>query len=151
MNTKTIIEFFNKDNIANKNFLGAFARDQLPKHLEWPSSLIVNTDPIKESGEHWLALFINKDGVCEFFDPLGFSPKYHKFENYIKQNSSKYFYNDQRIQSLFSKNCGYFCCLFLLKKSRNYNFSRFLNIFFRKSYLLNDKLIEKMKKNNFFK
>ena len=150
MNTKNIFDFFENDSISNKHFIGVFARDELPKKINGLASFIVNTDNSNKSGEHWLSFYFDEDGVCYFFDPLGFSPKYNNFEIFIKQNCKKYFYNDQRIQSLFSTNCGYFCCLFIYKKSRNYSFEKFLNLFF-KDCNLNENLINIMKKNKFFK
>ena len=50
MNTKDILDFFVKHKV--ENFIGVFARDQLPSKINWPSSLIVNTDKINERGEH---------------------------------------------------------------------------------------------------
>jgi len=150
MNTKDILDFFIRDSISNKEFIGVFARDQLPKKILWPCSLIVNTDNMNDSGEHWLSIYFNKDGICEFFDPLGFSPKYHNFEEFIKKNCVKYYYNKNQIQSLLSKNCGYFCCLFIFKKARNYSFVKFLNLFSKYDYNFNDKLIDVLKNNNFF-
>jgi hypothetical protein len=32
--------------------------------------MIVNTDKINESGEHWLGLFFDINGTCNFFDPF---------------------------------------------------------------------------------
>jgi hypothetical protein len=110
MNTKSIINFIKSDKLSKKDFIGVYARDQLPEKVNWPSSLIVNTDIISKSGEHWLGLYFNENGQCDFFDPLGMSPKYHKFDKFIEENSIQYFYNSQRVQALLSTNCGYFCC-----------------------------------------
>ena len=147
MNTKDILDFFVKHKV--ENFIGVFARDQLPSKITWPSSLIVNTDKINERGEHWLAIYFDKNGKCDFFDPLGFSPRYHNFDEFIKENCVNYFFNDKRVQSLLSKYCGYFCCLFILKKYKNYSFLKFLKLFFT-DYDLNDKLIEKLLFLNYF-
>jgi hypothetical protein len=150
MNTKNILDFIANDPITKKDFIGVFARDQIPSKIKWPSSLIVNTDNINKYGEHWLAFYFLKNGNCYFFDPLGFSPKYHNFENFIKKNCIIYYFNDQRIQGLLSKNCGYFCCLFLNKLSRNFSFKHFLKLFFKEEYFLNDKLVDILKANKFF-
>ena len=80
MNTKNILDFIHKDTFSKKDFIAVLARDQLPSKISWPSSLIVNTDNITMRGEHWLAFYFTKNGNCFFFDPLGFSPKYHNFE-----------------------------------------------------------------------
>lgn len=150
MNTKNILDFIHQDSFSKKHFIGVFARDQLPSIISWPSSLIVNTDNINMRGEHWLAFYFLKNGNCLFFDPLGFTPKYHNFEIFIKENCIKYFYNDQRIQGLLSNNCGYFCCLFVFNISRNVTFKKFLNFFFQDSHFLNDKIVDTLISNNFF-
>ena len=147
MNTKDILNFLECQKL--ENFIGVFARDQLPVKIKWPSSLIVNTDKINEKGEHWIGIFFDINGRYDFFDPLGFSPKYHNFDGFIKENCVNYYFNDRRVQDLLSKNCGYFCCLFILKRNQNYTFLRFLKLFFT-DYNLNDKLIEKLKILNFF-
>ena len=74
---------------------------------------------------------------------------YRHANEFIKENCVNYFFNDRRVQSLLSKYCGYFCCLFILKKYKNYSFLKFLKLFFT-DYDLNDKLIEKLLFLNYF-
>ena len=70
MNSFEIYKIIKNDKFASKNFIGVFARDQLPKKIKFPSSFIINTDKSNEPGEHWLAIFYDINGVCEFFDEL---------------------------------------------------------------------------------
>ena len=145
----TIVDFFKSDAISSKTFIGVFTRDQIPAKIGWPCSFIVNTDNIYKNGEHWLAFFLT-NLEYEIFYPLRYSPKYHNFENFIKAKCFKYFYNDQRIQGLFSNNYGFFCCLIIYKRNRNLSFKNFLKLFFKDDQYLNDNLIESLKENNFF-
>lgn len=53
-------------------FEGVFAADELPHSPEKSKAraYIVNTDPIKKPGSHWLAIF-TKNYKCEVFDSYG--------------------------------------------------------------------------------
>ena len=86
--------------------------DILPVH-DYDYTFVVNTDKSSKPGEHWLAFFYNKNGKCEFFDPLGFSPKYYNLDKYLETTSNEYYYNSQQIQGIFSEYCGYYCTLFI--------------------------------------
>ncbi len=66
------------DKIAhNTYFLGVLSCDYLPKTplKNLPAMLIFNTDPSTEPGQHWVAVYINNDGVSCFFDSFGGAPK----------------------------------------------------------------------------
>ena len=142
MNTLEILKNLQRDKYSN--FCGVFAGDQLPKKIIYPCGFVVNTDTKNKKGEHWIAIYFRDKDNSIFFDPMGFSPKYHKFLRYLKQHSKTYEWNDQQIQGLLSINCGYFCVLFIQKISRNCGFGRFLK-FFRKNKLFNDALINRLK------
>ena len=48
MNSFEIYKIIKNDKFASKNFIGVFARDQLPKKIKFPSSFIINTDKSTE-------------------------------------------------------------------------------------------------------
>ena len=54
-----------------KNFIGCFPEDDLPslpKKLKlYSKSLIINTKPSNDKGEHWVAIIIHKQ-KCFYFD-----------------------------------------------------------------------------------
>ena len=149
MNSIEIYQVLMGDDMSKANFSNVLARDQLPKKINWPSSFVINTDKQSKPGEHWLAFYYDKDGICEFFDPLGFSPKYYHLDKFLQSTSKEYFYNSQQIQGLFSKYCGYYCTLFVMVKSRNHNLDFFLKLF-SKNTKTNDLIIKQLKSENFF-
>ena len=119
MIAENLVEIILKqDPYTSKIFLDAFARDELPKAPPYPSCFIINTDPRSLPGEHWLALFYNKNGYASFFDSYANSPDYFNLEQYIYNTSTGFDYNKKRIQG-DSEYCGFYCILFLLYKSRN--------------------------------
>ena len=135
-----------KDSFTKKIFKNTLARDELPKTVKYPSCYVINTKPRSHEGEHWLAVFYDKNKIGYFFDSYGFNPSRYDLENFMNKTSEKWYYNKKRIHGL-STYCGYYCVLFILFKSRKLNF--FSN--FTSNYLLNDKkiydLINLFKKN----
>ena len=149
MNSIEIYEKLTGDALSKKCFVNVLARDQLPLKIKYPSSFVINTDKSSKPGEHWLAIYYDKNGTCEFFDPLGFSPKYYNLDEFFKSTSKEYFYNSQQLQGLFSKYCGYYCTLFIMVKSRNHNLKFFLKLF-SKNTKTNDLIIKELLNENFF-
>ena len=135
----TIEKILEYDKITSKMFLGAFARDELPKKIEYPACFIANTHTRQEPGQHWLAFYYDKKGICYFFDSYGRSPIYYKFREYIENTSNKCIYNKQRIQGQ-SHFCGLYCIFFLLFKVRNKE--RIFFNKFTKNYAKNDNFIQ---------
>ena len=60
-----------KDEYAKKDFKNVLPYDCLPPRPQYPSSYVIYTDPAGEKGEHWLALYYDKNGECTFFDSFG--------------------------------------------------------------------------------
>ena len=100
------------------NFLGAYAFDELPPKGEGDFSVIVNTEPSTEPGEHWLPL-IFKSNTFYFIDSYGRSPSSHLFVQDFKEVVKDYFkgyrykYNPRMIQDIFSNTCGYYSIYFV--------------------------------------
>ena len=83
------------------------------------SIFIVNTDPNYKLGSHWIAIFIQKNELCSFFDPLGKPPSsYGKhIIHFLQLNSSVgYSINKTVFQNETSTACGFYSCLYLFKR-----------------------------------
>jgi hypothetical protein len=135
----TINEVLKQDKISSKTFLGVFARDEIPKFINYPACFVMNTENRNKPGQHWLALHYDKKGRCYFFDSYGNQPKHHNLQNYIEKTSKSWTYNKRRLQG-FSEYCGFYCLLFLLFKTRDQPQQYFKK--FTLDYIKNDKLIE---------
>lgn len=126
-----------------KHFKGTFARNKMPTIRQRPSSIIINTDSSSEDGEHWVAMYFNRDGVCEYFDSLGFPPLHQIFYEYIDRNSTgPLIYSCAPLQQATSQLCGTYCIEFILARSRGESFKKFIGKFSR-NQAFNDKLLEK--------
>jgi hypothetical protein len=55
-------------------FYWVFAINELPTKIKYPAYIIFNTKPRSHPGEHWLAVYINKEKEAYFFDSYGLSP-----------------------------------------------------------------------------
>ena len=127
-----------KDSFTSKIFGGVLARDELPKNVDYPSCYVVNTKPRTNSGEHWLAIYYDKNGHADFFDSYGHHPQYFFLDSFLNKTSTSWSFNKIRLQGL-STFCGYYCLLYLFFRSRQK--SNIFFSFFNNNSLLNDKKI----------
>ena len=70
MNTKQINAILEYYCMTKDLYHGEFPMNQLPTLQR--GAYIINTDDHDESGEHWLALYFDKD--VEYFDSFGLYP-----------------------------------------------------------------------------
>ena len=103
-----------RDKVTKPIYGGVCARDELPAHVRYPSLFVLNTKPRNHNGEHWLAIYYDKNGHADFFDSYGHDPAYFQLKTYLQQTSTTYSYNKKCIQGL-SSFCGYYCILYLLQ------------------------------------
>ncbi len=124
-------------------FLGCFAADQLPdvELRQIPVCFIANVEASNESGSHWVAFIIPKDGYCEYFCSLGIS-FYHwpLFTTYIRNSMcfESTLMNRKQIQSSNSNLCALYCIEFLIQRDRGLSFATILNKYSTHNLLCND-------------
>lgn len=122
------------DALANiKCYKGAFPCDLLPSKFTLPACFVVNTDVSTEPGEHWIALFIDKNKHAEYFDSYGLPPINSHIINFLNQNSTSITYNTVTLQALNSSACGAYCILFLEFRAKNITYCDIINIFSKNS------------------
>ena len=117
MNTDQIEFLLKKDLYSQKIFKNVCAKDFLPK-VVYPSAYVINSDPSSKPGEHWIAVYFDKNGKGEYFDSYGLSPDMLGFTDFMNANSTSWVYNKKTLQSLFSKMCGHYCVYFILFRCR---------------------------------
>jgi hypothetical protein len=107
--------------LANQpGFQGVFSSDKLPQK---PRLLVCNTDPSWRPGEHWIAIYVDKNGRGEYFDSFGRKPNKH-FERYLNNNCASWTFNKKRLQSRISSFCGYYACLFVVLRPRGFDMNQ---------------------------
>jgi hypothetical protein len=144
LSTQEIFKELKKDVYCKEIFKAVLPYDCLPKAPSYPSAYVVNTDPLGKEGQHWLAFYYDISGKCTFFDSFGHSPAFFGLEAYIEKTSTKWEYNTQQLQSIFSSTCGYYCIYFILLKSRNFKMCDILNLFNKTNFHINDYIVSKI-------
>lgn len=134
----------------NVSFYGVYPSDQLPRTVQYPAALVVNTDPHTKPGSHWTAIFINENRELNYFDSYGRPPKSLHMTRFIQRNSRKAKFSKTVLQDVKSTVCGQYCIVFLLFLSRGISMEEFLNIF-SNSPIDNDFCIEVLFHNYFRK
>ena len=105
MDTVSLLRLCHGDKMISRSFVGVFPCDLLPNKLPWPSCLIANTKPSKSQGEHWIAIFINKEGFGDYFCSYGIPPSII-FIKYLNEQTFDWNYSDKCLQNHISTTCG---------------------------------------------
>ena len=113
LNTLQLTWALRKHAQTDSQFVGVFARDELPLIIDQISAIIIaNTDPSTKSGSHWILFYFDNNGNVEYFDSLGKTlTHYHKdFLKFIKNNCNYYSrVVKNRIQPVNTTLCGHYC------------------------------------------
>lgn len=125
---------------------GVFPSDKVPR-LYPPADVIINTDPHFRPGEHWVALWISKNGDGIFFDSYGRPLANKCFLRRIKKYCKTFKCNKMKIQSDFSSVCGEFSFMFLSMMLRGYSLKKFCKLF-SNDCTRNDKIASKFYSNS---
>lgn len=130
----------------NTHFLGVLPCDHLPKESlrTLPTSAIINTHPSHLPGEHWLAIYINKDGSAFFFDSFGNSPDFIRFPasiiDFLKNNSTSIQYSAKQVQHFMAVTCGHHCVFFLYHMIRGRDYDDIMMLY-SDDLIKNDKFV----------
>ena len=115
--------------IASKHFMGCFPADRIPQKVlirRYPASMVINLDPVRKEGSHWVAAFIPNASTIYYFDSLAMEPSGHiadflKTFSHVEKNIHVY-------QNPFSTFCGHYTIAFLYHLSHGYTFSQFIKL-----------------------
>ena len=106
-----------RDNAAVETlnaFHGIYSIDDLPKSIPTrPFLMIVNTHTKNLPGEHWLAVFIDKDKNGEIFDSLAL-PVSNILIQWMNRFTAKWKINKRTFQHSQSTSCGAFVLYYIL-------------------------------------
>ena len=116
MNNKDIAKILRHLCVTKNYFLGVFSAEKIPKRkdiVNYPCCFVANTDPSWLPGTHWVAVFIGKDGLVEYFDSYGRRPMSPKMKAFCGRD---YAFNPNAVQSILSSSCGQFCIFVLSQR-----------------------------------
>ena len=115
-----IIDYF-KD---VKRFNGVYSRDNLPNLKK--GGYVINLDHSKNTGTHWVVIFVKKDEVI-YFDSFGVEYIPKEVMERIKNKKIKT--NIFRIQDNNAIICSYFCILLIEYILQGKTLTDFANLF----------------------
>lgn len=119
-------------------FRGVYPADCIPQKLRLPAGIVVNTDPKDKQGQHWIAIYMDKNKKTTFFDSYGEPPrvKYHK--QFLELKGQNVQHNTKRLQDSSTSVCGHYCCEFLLSCAKGKSLKFFTKPFKRCNTASND-------------
>ena len=113
MNNLQIEGLLKKDSQAKKILKNVCTLDEI-EVLSYPSAYVINSDTSNKKGEHWVAVYFDKNRRGKYFYSYGLPPAILGPEAYMDRFSLDWIYNRKTIQSLFSNVCGHYCVHFIL-------------------------------------
>nr|CAD7587539.1 unnamed protein product [Timema genevievae] len=117
---------------------GVFPADQLPARIAQPAALVIITDPHPKPGTSWVVIFIDKNGVGEYFDSYGFPPRIKIHLSFILKNIFRTSHNMIQLQNIVSDVCDHYCLMYFLSRAQNIPMKTFLTLFSPTNHTGND-------------
>ncbi len=111
-----------------KGCLGVFPSDKIPAKVKGPCTMVINTDASTNPGSHWVAIFITRDGIAEYFDSYGQPPEVAEISSFLNRYRMRY-YNKKQVQGPFSSVCGHYCIYFAIQRWQNVHMKDIVNKF----------------------
>ena len=99
---------------SSATFVGCVPSDRIPVLETFPYAAIINTDPAKYSGQHWVAVYVNSPHSVEYFDSYGELP--NKNICSFLDNFSYVRRSTLALQRLDTNSCGHYCIYFIMKR-----------------------------------
>ena len=123
-------------------FQGVYPSDRLPQHPPKTTrgAYIVNTDPAREPGQHWLGVW-TENAVCEVFDSYGLPLSVYEapgFHAWIARHWTYVVRSDKTLQAYDSLACGHYVFLYLQERVRGRTLLEFVESFRDEDYVWND-------------
>ena len=132
---------------------GVYSRDNLPK-ITKKGAYIINLDEYKNTGTHWIALFVKTNAVI-YFDSFGIEHIPKEINEFIRSkglgpavgSNKKIKANIFRIQAYDSIMCGYFCIEFISYMLKGKTLLDYTNLFSPNDFKKSDRFIKRIFEN----
>ena len=145
MNTSSLLKALDilfRSNRSNVNYY-VTAADRVwdtVKFDKYPIALICNTDPERSEGKHWIAFWMPRKGVCEYFDSFAL-PVYRYWNVQVPAEITRE--NCTIYQSALSNVCGNHCLFYLYNRAIGVSYSDFVNNNYSYSVRHNDNIVRR--------
>lgn len=129
MNSLQIDRILKNHYATRSNYHGCYAADELKSlKLNFPCTVVVNTDVSTKPGKHWVAIYFVNSNSLEYFDSLSEEPN-EQIAQFLSQ--FKVIKNEKILQNLFSDACGQFCIYFVVKRSLGVSFNNIVKFLYK--------------------
>lgn len=132
MTDKQIEEILWRCSVTRRHFLQCYPSDKIPPKEtlvgKYPVSMVINMDPEKKEGYHWVAIFLPNASTALYWDSLTlWPPPATTIFNFLQQFAHTE-RNKHPYQSPLTNVCGQHCIVFLYHMSLGYSFDKFLRL-----------------------
>ena len=118
----------------NTSFIGCYAYDKLPiMESKYDCSIIINTDPAKAKGDHWVAMRMTKN-KCFYFDSFGVPIINNEIKIFAKEYN-EVIYSNKCVQDITSVKCGEFCIAFINNVDSVDSYKKFISMFYPEIFI----------------
>lgn len=133
-------------NFIPQHNTGVYPADKIPKVWPKPAAIVANTDGSNKPGQHWIAMYVDRDGRGWYFDSYGLPPIIPQHLSGLRRNCKFFRCNTKQLQDANSTVCGQYCVVFLHFMSVFASPGRFLALFHTDT-LKNDSIVRKYYKS----
>ena len=117
MNSRQFSWILSSDKVTSRNFKGVYALDEIVhiKQKSFPSAYVFNLAPSYKPGSHWVAVYINRNGLTEYFDSFG-HPQPREIKDFLSTYAENWNYSHVPVQELYSMTCGQFVVFYIYQR-----------------------------------
>ena len=143
MNSQQLRWILSNDKVTSRNFKGVYALDEI-KHIKqiiFPSAYVFNLDPSYKPGVHWVAVYIDREGLPEYLDSFGRPPP-REIIDFLCTYAESWNYNHVPVQELYSTTFGQFVVFYIYQRCSGLTLKSILRKYFNPhAKIMNDVLV----------
>ena len=117
MNSRQLRWILSNDKVTSRNFSGVYALDEIKhiKQISFPSAYFFNLDQRYKPGVHLVAVYIDREGLPEYFDSFGRPPP-REIKDFLCTYAESWNYRHVPVQELYFMTCGRFVVFYIYQR-----------------------------------
>ena len=123
---------------------GIYAIDEMKliNTVSYPSSFVINLDSSYKPGSHWVAVYFDRNGIGEYFEPFAPYPP-QEADHFLCSHAKWWQYNHMQVQELYTTTCGQFVLFYVYQKSSGLTLEVIVHEYFSSHNKLKNDLLVK--------